>query len=66
MLGGVDSVLTIVSRGTVDPSAGSSVSRLIAAPSVGQINYLDDGGVAKTEIITEGALFTGRKLGTTP
>ena len=66
VLGGVDSVLTIVSRATVDASAGSSATRLIAAPTVGQINYLDDGGVAKTEIITEGALFTGRKLGTTP
>ena len=66
VLGGVDSVLTIVSRATVDPSAGSSVNRLIAAPTVGQINYLDEGSVAKTEIITEGALFTGRKLGTTP
>ncbi len=65
-LAGADSVLTIVSRATVDPGAGSFVSRLIAAPTVGQINFLDDGGVARTAIITEGALFTGRKLGTTP
>ncbi len=65
-LNGVDSILTLVARGTKDPTAGFSVNTLSSAPAIGQLSIVGQNGTAETRLVTGGALFTGRKLGTTP
>lgn len=62
----VPSMLTMVATGTFDPADTATVNSLIASPTIGQLNYVDEKGAKQSVLITRGSLSSGRKLGTTP
>ncbi len=60
----IQSRLTLVASGVTD--AGGTVTSLTGTPVVGQVCFLEDTGTTNVILIKSGALWTGRKIGTTP
>ena len=65
-LRGVKSMLGPIARGTNNPTAGASLSKLTHTPAIGQWSGVAGNGMPETRLVTGGAIFTGRKLDTTP
>jgi len=62
--GAIKSRLTLSASGKLD--AGGAITTLLAAPALGQINFINNLGNTNMVLIKGGSLASGRKIGTTP